>query len=110
MQTQKGAGANARAAIYFNHILEDLGLKSKYDEIRVGSRIRFAYVNKNNKYGINVIGWVDKYPEEFKDIFEIDYSCMFDKVMLSPLKGMISIYNWSSRHPCDEVVFDIFDL
>jgi DNA polymerase elongation subunit (family B) len=110
LKAEKGAGANAKAAIYYNQIIEDLGLKHKYDEIRLGSYLRFAYVNPGNRYGVEVIGWPDEYPEEFKEIFEINYRKMFEKVVMGPLKRLVEIYGWAKRHPDDEVVFDIFNL
>lgn len=110
MQTEKGTGAHAKAAIYYNQVISDLKLKHKYSEIRVGENLRFTYISKGNKYGINVIGWQNKWPQEFDGLFEVDYKTMFDKVVISPLKKLIEIYNWSNRHPDDEVVTDIFQL
>jgi DNA polymerase elongation subunit (family B) len=110
LRAAKGSGAHAKAALFYNQILDDLDLNHKYDKIRVGDSIRFAYVSKGNPYGIDVIGWPDSFPPEFEEIFEVNYRLMFEKVVMSPLKKFVLIYDWSRRHPDDEVMADIFDL
>ena len=42
-------------------------------------------------YGIDQIGFPPKqWPEEFNDIFEIDYPKMIEKLIISPLKGFMN--------------------
>lgn len=110
LKAEKGSGANAKAAIYYNQIIDHLHLKNKYEEIRLGNYLRYAYITRGNEYGIEVIGWPNDYPEEFNEIFDIDYRKMFQKVVMGPLKGLVAIYGWTPRHPDDEVVTDIFSF
>jgi DNA polymerase elongation subunit (family B) len=110
LQSEKGSGAHVRALHYHNQLIKKLKISDKYDEIRLGDRIRFIYINKNNAYGINVIAWKDNYPEEFKSLFEIDYVTMFDKVVLSPLRVFIEVNNWPNFNPSNEEVIDILSL
>jgi DNA polymerase elongation subunit (family B) len=109
-RVQRGAQAHARAVIYYNDLIEKLDLLHKYDKIPVGNVMRYVHVNKNNPYGIDVIAWDGDWPEEFDQIFKIDYKTMFSKVVLSPLKRIIEINNWPKRHPALQVVSDIMDL
>ena len=54
--------------------------------------------------------WDGDWPEEFNSIFQVDYKTMFTKVVLSPLKRIIEINNWPTRHPALQVVSDIMEL
>jgi len=110
LRAGKGAGAHARAVIYYNQLIEKFGLLNKYDKIPVGSNMSYVYINKNNPYGIDVIAWTDEFPEEFKGLFQINYKTMFSKVVLGPLKRVIEINRWPTRHPALEVISDIMLL
>ena len=84
---QVGTTGIAKACIYYNQIIEKLGLGNKYDTIMVGDKVRFVYLTHNNKYGINCIAYKPGFwPKEFDSIFEIDYKTMFEKIILDPLK------------------------
>lgn len=110
LDTSKGAGIHARSAIYYNQIIEKLNLKSKYEEIQVGDRLRYVYVCPGNCYGIDAIAWKDSYPKEFENIFQLDYSKMFEKVILSPLKKFEEINSWSKVNPSEEELADVNSL
>lgn len=107
---EKGAGPHAKAAIYYNTLLKKLNIADKHDEIRVGDRLRYVFINKNNPFGINVIAWKDKYPEEFKSLFEVDYGTMFKKVVLAPLDSFVEINKWSHIDPSAQAEVNILDL
>lgn len=110
MGAESGAGAHAKAAMFHNATIADLGLKNQYDPIRVGDVIRFAYIKPKNRYGISVIGWADRFPPEFADVFEIDYETMFEKVVMKPLDNFCDIFNWQKIHPAHAGVADVNDL
>jgi DNA polymerase elongation subunit (family B) len=110
LKAEKGALASAKAALFHNQLIEELGLTNKYDPIMPGNVLRFSYVKKGNPYGINVIGWGDDWPAEFDDLFQIDYSKMFMKALMGPLKRIIDINAWPKNHPCNQVVTNVMDL
>lgn len=112
LQASKGTGGAAKAANYWNQLIESLKLKNKYDEIKVGERIRFVYIKEENDYGIDSIGWPSaiKFPPEFQELFKVDYPLMFEKTVLKPLKTFMEIYQWNKFDPTCQVEFDIFDL
>ena len=65
-------------------------MDKKYALINVGDKIQTIYIKPTNVYGINQIGFPPKqWPEEFNDIFEVDYPTMMEKVVISPLKGLL---------------------
>lgn len=115
LKLEKGAGVHARAAEIYNQLIESFGILDKHDKINRGDRFHYIYVKSGNSYGIDCIAWKDKYPKEFKDIFEPDMDVMFDKTIVSPLKKFLEIHKASSFDPSDIVVkgkdgISLFDL
>ena len=47
---EKGAGAHAKAAEYYNQIIKELKLEGKYDTIQASDRFHYIYIKSNNKY------------------------------------------------------------
>lgn len=115
LKLEKGAGVHARAAEIYNQLIENLGILNKHDKINRGDRFHYIYVKTGNKYGIDCIAWKDKYPKEFKKIFEPDMNVMFEKTIVAPLKKFLEIHNASYFDPDNVVVkgkdgLDLFDL
>ena len=109
LSMEKGAGLNAKAAHYYNQLIDKFKLLDKYDKIRLGDRLRYCYI-KDNSYKIKVIGFLEIYPEEFKELFLIDYKLMFEKTILSPLKLFCHVQGWREIDPTIDPVTSIFDL
>jgi hypothetical protein len=87
----KGATGIGKCANYYNQIIRKLKLDKKYALINVKDKIQTIYINPTNVYGISQIGLPPRqWPEEFNDIFEIDYPKMMEKVVISPLKGLLT--------------------
>ena len=109
LKAGSGAGAHAKGAIYYNQLVEKMNLSHKYQTIQQGDRLRYIYI-KRNDYGIEVIGWKDVWPYEFNELFAVDYMTMFEKVVLSPLKGFERNHNWKRFDPTKEEITDINSL
>lgn len=98
LQMKKGVTSISASCTYYNQLLERLGIGSKYDSILIGDKVRFCYIDPNNKYGIKYIAFKDgQYPDEFRKIFKLDYPVMFDKLVLSPLKNFIKACGYSEN-------------
>lgn len=82
-------GAHAKAAEYYNQIIQDYKLEYKYDLIQPSDRFHYIYIKSNNKYGINVIGFKDRWPDEFDKLFEVDRIKMFEKEVVQPFKKIM---------------------
>jgi hypothetical protein len=111
----KGAGVHARAAEYYNALTKEMNITDKYEEIRTSDRFHYFYIKNNNKYGIDVIGYKDRYPKEFENIFTVDREKMFEKTCLSPLKQIIINHNFASFDPSCQIIYgesskSLFDL
>ena len=96
---EKGAGAHAKAAEYYNQIVKELKINNKYDTIQAGDRFHYIYIKANNKYGINVIGFKDRWPTEFDTLFEPDRIKMFEKEVISPLKQICINHLYAAFDP-----------
>ncbi len=99
LSLEKGAGVHARAAQYYNDLIKKLNITHKYEEIRTSDRFFYTYIKNNNEYGIDVIGFKDRYPKEFENLFTIDRETMFTKTCLSPLKQIMLNHNFSGFDP-----------
>lgn len=110
MQATKGMQAHVKAATFYNDLIGQLKLKNKYSEAKQGDKVKVLYVKSNNQFGIEVIGWKDKFPKEFISLFEPDYEVMFEKVILAPLKNFIEIFNWGEIDVRNQATVDIMDL
>ena len=65
-----------------------MGISKKCGTIELGDKVQVVYVKPQNKYGIDVMAFKPRsWPEEFNEVFEIDYAKMFEKTIMSPLKN-----------------------
>lgn len=111
--SEKGAGVHARAANIYNDLIEKFNLKSKYELINEGDRFHYMYILKSNKYNIDCVAWKDRYPDEFKKLFEIDVNKMFQKTIVSPLKKFLENHKCNEFDPESSMIegeISIFDL
>ena len=111
LQMETGATGISKACTFYNQMLEHLKIGKKYDTILLGQKVRFAYILSSNEYGINCIAFHDgQWPREFDELFKVDYDVMFDKMVMSPLKGFLEATKFKKVDPRKQVVFDIFSL
>ena len=113
LKMEKGTTGIAKAATFYNQLISKQGLNiaSKYDSIRIGDKVRVCYIKPTNKYNIDVIAFNDgQYPDEFKEIFQVDYEKMFDKLIKSPLKNFLIACKWKMCDPNNCNIMDIDDL
>lgn len=115
LSAEKGAGAHAKAAEFYNQIITKLGLDNKYEQIRQFDRFHYLYIKENNKFGINVIGFKDRWPKEFDSLFEVDRDKMFEKTVLAPFKQIIINHKFGTFNPTETAILgqdnvSIFDL
>lgn len=105
----KGSTGPGKAALFYNQLLDELNLKSKYDYIKSGN-MRTCDILKHNKYGISIIGFGEEYPDEFTKLFEPDRMSMFTKLFLSPLEDFCNCNGWKMWNGLREDVIDITNL
>jgi hypothetical protein len=109
-ESEKGAGAHARAANIYNGLLRHLGLGGKYPEIGQGDEMRYAYILPTNIYGIDVIGFKERIPDEFRSMFTVDYEKMFKIIFTNSLENYVSIMNYTTENPSKQTEDPSFDI
>ncbi len=108
--TGKGMLAHYRGSYYYNKLLDDLGLDSKYQMIRQGDKVKSLYIQSSNKYGLDVISYVDNYPEEFKELFVVDNQIMFEKCIKDIVKQFYDALKWNIFSPNYQPMVNIDDF
>lgn len=101
---------HVKAAYYHNLLIDKLGLERKYTKISSGEKIKYFYVQKPNKYGIDCIGFKNKFPEEFKSIFSPDKEVLFEKIVYAAVEKFYEAVNWTPRKPSQQVQCELFDI
>jgi DNA polymerase elongation subunit (family B) len=94
----KATPIHVRGVLLYNHFLKELKLTNKYELIRDGDKIKFAYLKEPNKIGENVIAILSVLPKEFKLEKYIDYDLQFDKAFLQPVKNILNAIGWKSEN------------
>jgi DNA polymerase elongation subunit (family B) len=101
---------HVKSAYYHNHLMNNVFKVSKSEDIGSGDKVRYVYLEKPNKYGINCIGFKYEYPTEFKNLFTIDYDMMFDKILFGSISRFYEAVSWQIRKPSENVKTDLFEL
>jgi hypothetical protein len=104
----KGMPIHVKSAYFHNLIMSKIS--TRYERITSGDKVRFLRVEKQNKYGIEVIGFKNEYNEEFKDIFKVDYVLMFEKILFNSIERFYDSVRWRIRKPTDNVRTELDDL
>lgn len=94
---KKGTPIHVRGALLYNHMLKELNLLDKYEQIGDGDKIKFCYLILPNPIKENVISVLDTMPAEFKLEKYIDYDKQFEKTFLEPLKSILDVIGWSTE-------------
>ena len=102
----KGTPGHVKAAMNFNIILEKLGLNA-YEKVKSGDMAKILYVHPTNKFAVDRIGFLDKWPEEFNTYFTIDYSTTFVKTVFEELKRIYNSVGWTPFNPSEDYFCDI---
>ena len=84
-----GVPINAKAAIYYNYLVDKLGLEKKYQKIKSGDKMKYVYL-KENPYKYSVIGFHDDLPDEFDLKKYVDYETHYEKLFYSPVNDIFT--------------------
>jgi len=94
----KATPIHVRGTLLYNHQLKERNLTKKYQLIRDGEKIKFAYLKEPNILGENVIAIATVLPSEFGLEKYIDYDLQFDKSFLQPVKNILDVIGWKSEN------------
>jgi len=82
----KGTPIHVRGAIAYNNWVETNNIQHNFDLIREGEKIKFVYLKEPNPLYSNVISFVNKFPDEFREY--VDYKTMYFKTYLKVLENI----------------------
>lgn len=94
-------------AIYHNELLKRLELTSKYEALTSKDRVKWAYCNPNNRFGIHNISYLHEYPKEFAKHIEIDYEKMFKKIVEPSITRLFEAAHWRMINVKAEYAVDL---
>ena len=83
-----------RGALLYNHYNKKNKLTHKYPLIQDGEKIKFVYLKTPNKFGENVISFLQTLPKEFKLDKQVDYDLQFSKSFLEPIRVIMDKIGW----------------
>lgn len=96
-QQKEGVGVpiHVRASRRYNQLIKELNINNKYEEIKNGDKIKFAYLRMPNPAKQNVIAFPIILPPEFDLKRFIDYDMQFDKSYVDPIRHILDAIGWS---------------
>jgi DNA polymerase elongation subunit (family B) len=106
----KGTPIHVKAAYIHNTINKKIGINKQHEDLTTGDKIRFVYVQQPNKYRVEVVGFKYNMPNEYNDLFKVDYEKMFEKILFNSIERFYEKVNWQIRKPTESVQTELFDL
>lgn len=100
---------HVKGAIYYNLLLKKFNLDKKIETLKSGSKIKVVYLLPN-EYGIKVLSFINKFPDDFKPIFKPDMDLMFEKSIINPVKMVFDAIKWEVRNPLLQEKVDLLDM
>lgn len=91
---KKATPIHVKGSLIYNNLLKEKGLLNKYQSIRDGDKIKFAYLRTPNPARDTVISCVGQIPKEFNVDSYVDYDVQFEKSFLEPIKGILDAIGW----------------
>lgn len=90
-----GTPFNVKCAVNWNYICTKENMA--FEPIMNNGKFKYIYVLPNNKYKVEAIGYVGKWPDKFNEIFEIDYETCFRKFFLPCPDDMFNGLKWKTE-------------
>jgi DNA polymerase elongation subunit (family B) len=90
----KSTPIHVKGSLIYNSLLRERNLDNKYQVIRNGDKIKFAYLKTPNPARDSVISCPAALPREFEIEPHIDYDTQFEKSFLDPIKGILDVIGW----------------
>ena len=94
---KQGCPQHVRASLLYNHFLKTHGVAGNYNPIMGGGKMRRVSLRMPNPIGEDVIGFVDKLPEEFGLREYVDYDELFQKTFMGALERIAGAVRWHAE-------------
>jgi DNA polymerase elongation subunit (family B) len=94
---KKGTPMHVRAALVYNHILQEKGLTNRFETIKSGEKIKYSFLKLPNPSGSDVIACITSLPKEFNLVEYVDHRRQFEKVFIKPLEAILDTIGWRTE-------------
>ena len=94
---KKGTPIHVKGALVYNHLLREMKLNKRYQEIQEGEKIKFIYLKQPNIYNNNTLAFLSGIPKQLDAEQYIDYDLQFEKSFIEPLEIILSSINWRTE-------------
>jgi DNA polymerase elongation subunit (family B) len=94
---KKGTPIHVKGALVYNHLLREMKLNKRYQEIQEGEKIKFIYLKQPNIYNNNTLAFLSGIPKQLDAEQYIDYDLQFEKSFIEPLDIILSAINWQTE-------------
>lgn len=91
---QKGTPIHVKAALLYNHYIQQMGLQKKYPEIKAKDKMKYLRLKTPNPFQCDVMGFLDEIPVEFDLDVYLDIEAQFQKTFVQPLELVLEAINW----------------
>jgi hypothetical protein len=108
-QLVKGMPIHVKSSYFFNMMLDMHNLSDRYEKIGSGDKIKYFYCMPN-KYRIESFGYKEYLPDEFKEIFKLDYETMFEKNIGSAVEILYNAAGWPCSSPNNQQSVNLLDI
>lgn len=106
---QKGTPGHIKPAISYNRIIAEKGIV-RLSPIVSGDTYKIVNVYPNNKWGIDKIAYMDEWPKEFDEYFQIDNQLGFKKIIFDEIARFYKTVNWPAFNPADNYAMSLLDI
>ena len=89
---RKGCPIQVKGALVYN---DHIGAMKKFEPIRDGQKIRFAYLREPNRFQSKVLAAPDGCPASWKVETMLDYETQWQKSFIEPLTAILGCAGWS---------------
>lgn len=109
-ETVKRMPIHAKAAYFYNKLIDMNNLTGKYEKLGTGDKIRYFYVKQPNKYGLTVFGYKYYFPSELLTVIEPDHEKLFEKIVFSAIERFYQAVSWKLTPPALATQVNLFEL
>lgn len=110
LKTPKGTPFHVKSAIFYNHMLKEMGIEGKYEKISSCNKTKIIRITPDKNTGIVSMSFKSVFPDEFKKRFVIDDAIMFEKTFMNPIQRILTAVGWRLKNPIIGESVDLFEF